>query len=87
MAGQTRVVAPANERGGPDNVSVLMVEVKPRAGQGRAAALKWKRGLGLGLGSGLGGGRLSPTMVAIVGLGAMILIALGFVLGLLLFGP
>ncbi len=71
------LVQAANERGGPDNISVLMVEVKGPGQQARTSQRE----------PGREGLPALGTLVAAAILGAMILIALGFVLGLLLFGP
>jgi serine/threonine protein phosphatase PrpC len=81
------LVQAANERGGPDNVSVLLVEVK-RPGRARRSLAKdagrEPRAGGSSLADRL---RLSPGLVVAAILTAMILLALGFALGLLLFGP
>jgi protein phosphatase len=81
------LVQAANERGGPDNVSVLMVEVRgpgPQDRVPRRAAQNQQLKLPI-----LGNlKRLLPprAVVAVAVLGAMLLLGLGFALGLLLFG-
>jgi len=92
------LVQAANEQGGPDNVSVLMVEVKGPGQQRRAsgrtpetdgqtllqrflALADWEKLLAPDR------RRLSPALIAAAVLAAMILVGLGFALGLLLLGP
>jgi len=77
------LVQAANERGGPDNVSVLVVELKGRGQQGRskvATLVDWELLLARL------GGRRSPALIAGALLMAVALLGLGFALGLLLFG-
>jgi serine/threonine protein phosphatase PrpC len=91
------LVQAANERGGPDNVSVLMVEVQGPGQQGRASGqalanggqrllqkvlpwADWERLLAPS------GGHLYPALIAAAILAAMLLLGLGFSLGLLLRG-
>lgn len=86
------LIQAANERGGPDNVSALVVEVKG-PGQGRAPV-----SAGQNLPSKLSAGvervlrlvpgdlHLSPALIAAAVLAAIILVGLGFALGLLLIG-
>jgi serine/threonine protein phosphatase PrpC len=91
------LVQAANERGGPDNVSVLVVEVKGPGRSGRAGRpMAREAGRGLlagfpGLGDSLRAlaqGRLrpSPALIAAAILAALALLGLGFALGTLLFG-
>lgn len=85
------LIQAANERGGPDNVSALVVKVKG-PGQGRAGGagreasegiLTWMdRALGLVPGK----LRPTPALIAAAILAALILVGLGFALGLLLLG-
>ena len=76
------LVRAANERGGPDNVSVLVAEVKgPGQAPRKVPAVPDLESLLARVGL-----RLSPALIAAVILGAMILVGLGFALGLLLFG-
>jgi serine/threonine protein phosphatase PrpC len=82
--GAEALVQAANERGGPDNVSVILIEVCGREDTASLHSLKdvwklatasetWQRGL------------RSPVVIAILLLAVLALIGLGFVLGLIIF--
>jgi serine/threonine protein phosphatase PrpC len=82
--GAEALVALANERGGPDNVSVILIDVSGRQESAAPHSLKdvwetvsaaetWQQRL------------RSPVFIAILLLAALALIGLGFVLGLILF--
>jgi protein phosphatase len=81
------LVRAANARGGPDNVSVMLLQIDGGVREGIRAAIARLGGRDDGAGlvedeDWLG----SPVFVAVVVLIVLILLALGFVLGLLLFG-
>ena len=85
------LIQAANERGGPDNVSALVVKVKG-PGQGRAGGAGQEASEGIldrvdrALGLVPGRLRLTPALIAAALLAALILVGLGFALGLLVLG-
>jgi hypothetical protein len=93
-----KLVEAANERGGPDNISVLMIEVAGSwAGTGWSSPGEWLAALSrpeawqvyvedlaASLFGGEGGFR-SPLSILVVVLLVLVIVGLGFVLGLLIF--